>query len=166
MKIFLICAKMTKITKTSNWYYQIQDDLGKIPDFVEFHENELNEAKKDTILAGHLEKNIQDLPSITEKRYNQLQEVEAVLNFLHIEMKKIRRQKYIEYERYQKALTAREVEKYVDGEDDVIDMELLINEIALIRNKYLGVMKGLETKNYMSGYVTRLRVVGLEDVEI
>jgi hypothetical protein len=53
--------------------------------------------------------------------------------------------------------------KFVDGESEVIDMEVLVNEVALLRNRYLGVLKGLESKNFMMGHLVRLKVAGQED---
>ena len=69
-------------------------------------------------------------------------------------------------ENYNRALTSRDAEKYVDGEDEVIDFETIINEVALVRNKWLGLLKGIESKNFMLGHVTRLRTAGMEDVVI
>ena len=148
------------------WYGRVSKDLAEIPAFIRYYENERTEAKKDISAVGNVEKNSRDLPAITEVRFSQLQEVEAVLNLLNIEMRKIRRGEYIKYERYQKALSAREIEKYVDGEDDVVDMDLVINEVALIRNRFLGVMKSLETKNFMLGHIARLRTAGMENTEV
>ncbi len=36
-------------------------------------------------------------------------------------------------------------------EDEVIDFETIINEVALLRNRWLGIMKALESKNFMLG---------------
>ena len=69
-------------------------------------------------------------------------------------------------EGYARALTSRDAEKYVDGEDEVIDFETLINEVALLRNKYLGIMKGLDTKQWQLGHIVRLRTAGMEDVSV
>ena len=107
------------------------------------------------------------MPGITEHRFNQLQEIEAVLNFLNIQLRKIRRKWFKKYlEGYARALTSRDAEKYVDGEDEVIDFETIINEVALLRNKWLGIMKGLETKQWQLGHITRLRTAGMEDVTV
>ncbi len=104
---------------------------------------------------------------ITEHRFNQLQEIEAVLNYLNIQLRKIRKKHFQKYlENYNRALTSRDAEKYVDGEDEVIDYETIINEVALVRNKWLGLLKGIESKNFMLGHVTRLRTAGMEDVVI
>jgi len=138
-----------------------------IPDFISHYEAELVKAKQDCQIGGIIEKNVTALPGITEHRFNQLQEIEAVLNFLNLQLRKIRRKFFQKYlEGYARALTSRDAEKYVDGEDDVIDFETLINEVALLRNRYLGIMKSLESKNFMLGHVVRLRAAGMEDVQL
>jgi hypothetical protein len=149
------------------WYSKIVADLSNIPDFIAYYENELDHAKHDVKLSGLLEKNITALPGITEHRFNQLQEIEAVLNHLNIQLRKIRRKYFQKYlEGYQRALTSRDAEKYVDGEDEVIDFETIINEVALLRNRWWGIMKGLDSKSWMSGHIVRLRTAGMEDVQV
>lgn len=150
-----------------NWYTKITNDLSVLPDFIAYYENELATAKLEVKVNGNIEKNIAALPGITEYRFNQLQEVEAVLNFLNIRLRKMRRKFFQKYlEGYNRALTSRDAEKYVDGEQEVIDFEVLINEVALLRNKYLGILKGLESKNFMLGHMVRLRTSGMEDATI
>jgi len=149
------------------WYNKVVQDLVFIPDFISHYNNELDEAKKEVRIFGNVEKSLTNLPGITEHRFNQLQEIEAVLNFLNIQLRKIRRKWFKKYlEGYARALTSRDAEKYVDGEDEVIDFETIINEVALLRNKWLGIMKGLETKQWQLGHITRLRTAGMEDVTV
>jgi len=149
------------------WYSRVVADLGAIPDFIAHYERELDAAKAECRIGGLVERNIKDLPGITEHRFNQLQEVEAVLNYLNLQLRRIRRRHFQKYlENYARALTARDAEKYVDGEDEVIDFETIINEVALLRNRWLGVMKGLDSKQWMSGHIVRLRTAGMEDVSL
>lgn len=149
------------------WYGKIVNDMSELSNFTAYYENQLQAAKQEVSINGRLELNIKELPAITETRFSQLQEIEAVLNYLNIQARIIRKEKYIEYERYkQKALSAREVEKYIDGEEDVVDFEVIINGIALLRNRYLGIMKGLEAKNFMMGHIKGLRTAGMEDIEL
>ena len=150
-----------------NWYTRITQNLGVIPDFITHYESELISAKNEVKIYGNVEKNIANLPGITEHRFNQLQEVEAVLNYLNIQLRKIRRKHFQKYlESYNRALTSRDAEKYVDGESEVIDFEVLINEVSLIRNRYLSIMKALESKNFMLGHLVRLKTAGMEDFSI
>jgi uncharacterized protein YfdQ (DUF2303 family) len=149
------------------WYSRIVANLGSIPDFIADYERELNEAKRECRIGGVVENNIKELPGITEHRFNQLQEIEAVLNYLNIQLRKIRRRHFQKYlENYARALTSRDAEKYVDGEDEVIDFETIINEVALLRNKWLGIMKGLDTKQWQMGHIVRLRTAGMEDIQV
>ena len=149
------------------WYSKIVSDLGNIPDFVAHYERELDAAKVECRIGGLVERNIKELPGVTEHRFNQLQEIEAVLNYLNIQLRKIRRKHFQKYlEAYARALTSRDAEKYVDGEDEVIDFETIINEVALLRNKWLGIMKGLETKQWQMGHIVRLRTAGMEDITV
>ena len=138
-----------------------------IPDFITHYEAELISAKQEVKIYGNVEKNIAAIPGVTEHRFNQLQEIEAVLNYLNIQLRKIRRKHFQKYlEAYNRALTSRDAEKYAEGEDEVIDMEVLINEVALLRNRWLGIMKGLEAKQWQMGHIVRLRTSGMEDITI
>jgi hypothetical protein len=149
------------------WYSKVVANLGAIPDFIAHYETELDSAKAECRIGGVVEKNITALPGITEHRFNQLQEIEAVLNYLNIQLRKIRRRYFQKYlEGYARALTSRDAEKYVDGEDEVIDFETIINEVALLRNRWLGIMKGLDTKQWQMGHVVRLRTAGMEDITV
>jgi hypothetical protein len=124
-------------------------------------------AKTEIKIRGRVEKELSDLPGMTEHRFNQLQEIEAVLEFLNIQLRKIRQRHYKKYlEAYARALTSRDAEKYAEAEDEVVDMETIINEVALLRNRWLGVMKGIESKNFMLGHVVRLRTAGMEDIVV
>ena len=149
------------------WYSRVVADLGAIPDFIAHYERELDEARKECKIGGLIERAIKELPGNTEHRFNQLQEIEAVLNYLNIQLRKIRRKHFQKYlEGYARALTSRDAEKYVDGEDEVIDYETIINEVAYLRNRWLGIMKGLDTKQWQMGHVVRLRTAGMEDISV
>jgi hypothetical protein len=149
------------------WYSKVVANLGAIPDFIAYYETELEQAKRDCRIGGLVEKSITALPGVTEHRFNQLQEIEAVLNYLNIQLRKIRRRHFQKYlEGYARALTSRDAEKYVDGEDEVIDFETIINEVALLRNRWLGIMKGLDTKQWQMGHIVRLRTAGMEDIQV
>ncbi len=151
----------------ANWLTKVSSDISKLPDFIQYYENEHSQARNDVKIWGNVEKNIAALPGITEHRFNQLQEIEAVLNHLNIQLRKIRRKHFQKYlEAYNRALTSRDAEKYTDGEQEVIDYETLINEVALLRNKWLGILKGLDAKQWQMGHIVRLRTSGMEDITL
>ena len=118
-------------------------------------------------MKGNVERSAAELPGIVEQRFNQLQEIEAILNYLNIELRRLRSTFFRKYlENYQRALSSRDVEKYVDGESDVVDYEKVINEFALLRNKWLGLLKGLDQKQWQITNIVKLRVAGMEDASL
>ena len=150
-----------------NWYNEVSRSLAKIPDCVAHFDKELIEAKKQCKIYGNLERASAALPGIVEERFGQLQQLEAILEYLNIELRRLRSKTFKKFlENYNRALSSRDAEKYVDGEDEVVDFETLINEVALLRNRWLGIMKGLEAKQWQLGHITRLRTAGMEDVSI
>ena len=149
------------------WYSKISKDISSIPDALVYYENELAEAKREVSIKGNVEKASANMPGIVEQRFNQLQELEAILNYMNIELRRLRSSYFKKYlENYQRALSSRDVEKYVDGEPDVVDYEKIINEFALLRNKWLGITKGLDQKQWQITNIVKLRVAGMEDASI
>ena len=151
----------------TNWYNEVSRNLDKIPNAINHYEAELEQAKREVRIYGNLEKASAALPGIVEQRFSQLQEIEAILNYLNIELRRTRSKSFKKFlENYNRALSSRDAEKYVDGESDVVDMEKIINEFALLRNQWLGITKGLDQKQWQITNIVKLRVAGMEDADI
>ena len=150
-----------------NWYDKVSKDISNIPDAVAYYEAELLAAKTDTRITGNIERAAASMPGIVENRFNQLQEIEGILEYLNIEFRRLKSKTFKKYlENYQRALSSRDVEKYVEGEADVVDMEKIINEFALLRNQWLGIIKGLDIKQWQLSNIIKRRTAGMEDVTI
>jgi hypothetical protein len=149
------------------WYAKIAKDISHIPDAVLYYESELLEARKEVRLIGNVEKSAAALPGVVEQRFSQLQEIEAILEYLNIELRRLKSQHFRKYlENYQRALSSRDCDRYVEGEADVVDFEKIINEFALLRNKWLGITKSLDQKQWQITNIVKLRVAGMEDASI
>ena len=151
----------------SHWYAKVSKDISYLPPCLDYYYDELVQARLEVKIHGNIEKSSSALPGIVEQRFNQLQEIEAILEYLNIELRRIRSKSFKKYlENYQRALSSRDVEKYVDGEADVVDMEKVINEFALLRNQWLGIVKGLDIKQWQLSNIIKLRTAGLEDASL
>lgn len=150
-----------------SWYAKVSKDIAHLPNCLDYFYGELEKAKAEVKVYGNVEKASAALPGIVEHRFNQLQEVEAILEYLNIELRRTRSKAFKKYlENYQRALSSRDVEKYVDGEADVVDMEKIINEFAMLRNQWLGIIKGLDIKQWQLSNIIKLRTAGLEDITL
>jgi hypothetical protein len=152
----------------SSWYYKVTSDLSEVTNFITYYEGELEIARKELSLKGKsLEKHAAELPGLVEQRFSQLQEIEAVLEYLNIKLRRERSAEFKKFlEAYNKSLSSRDAEKYVDGVQTIVDTTMLVNEVALLRNKFLGISKGFEAKNFMTGHIIKLRVAGLDDASV
>lgn len=151
----------------SGWLNIIRNDMSRIVDAIDFYENEIQDAKEELSLKGSIEKHTRDMPGIVDYRFYQLQEIEAILEFLNIELRRIRSREFKKFlENYNRQLSSRDAEKYIDGVDEVIDMHHLVNEFALIRNKMQGIIKSLDQKSFSINNIVKLRTAGLDDVSL
>ena len=150
-----------------SWYAKVSKDIAHLPTCLDHFYNELDDAKLEVKVHGNVERASAALPGIVEHRFNQLQEIEAVLEYLNIELRRIRSKAFKKYlENYQRVLSSRDCEKYVEGEADVVDMEKIINEFAMLRNQWLGIVKALDIKQWQLSNIIKLRAAGLEDISL
>ncbi len=151
------------------WYSKVVKDLSHLPDCMMHFDAELAEARKQdlTLRGKRLEEFAAGIPGIVEQRYNQLQEIEAILEYLNIDLRRKKAAAFRKYmEHHDRALSSRDADKYAEGNEDVVDMAILINEFALLRNKWIGLHKALEAKNFQLNNIVKLRAAGIDDATI
>lgn len=149
------------------WHWVIKDDKTKILDMIEFFDLEIEQARKEVKKIGIIEKIAQEIPGWHENRLSQLQQLEAVLEVLEIEMRQIQAEKFKYYlEAYKRALSSSDCKKYVEGDVDVCELAELINEVAYLRNQYTSIVKSLEMKAFQLNNIVRLRAAGIEDARL
>lgn len=151
----------------SGWLGKVRNNVGNIVDAISYYENQIEEAKRELSLRGSVEKHARDMPGVVEYRFYQLQEIEAILEYLNIELRKLRSKEFRKFlEHYNRQLSSRDAEKYVDGVDSVVDMQHVINEFSLVRNQMQGIIKSLDQKSFSINNIIKLRAAGLEDIEL
>lgn len=155
-------------TIMSTWYNKVTSDLSMIPDCISYYEQELIYAKAELAMKGkQLEKLSAEMPQIVDVRFCQLQEIEAILEYLNILYRKERTKSFRGFlENYNRALSSRDAEKYVDGDQSVIDSAMLVNRFSLVRNTYHGILKSLEAKQFQLNNIVKLRVAGMDDATL
>jgi hypothetical protein len=151
-----------------NWYNSVvSSDLLTLPDAITYYEAEITAAKNECRITGNIEKAAALMPGIVEHRFNQLQEIEAILQHLNNELRRLRGHHFKQYnETYARKLTSRDIERYVDHEPDVVAYDRISNQFALVRNQWLGVAKALEVKQWQISNIVKLRCAGMEDASI
>ena len=86
---------------------------------------------------------------------------------MEIEMRQLEVEKFKHFlEHYRRQLSSSDCKKYVDGDKEVVELAELINEVAYIRNQYVGIIKALEMKAFQINNIVKLRTAGIEDARI
>lgn len=144
------------------------DNWDILPEFLSYFENEAKIAKEtELVMKGRIETLSTKIPVIMDNRFTQLQILNAAIEYFERQLDSIKSGHYRRYlERYQKALSSRDVEKYVNGEEDVIAMANIINDISLMRNIFISITKAIDAKSFQVNNITKLRTAGLEDASI
>jgi hypothetical protein len=154
----------------SKWFYRIlanPDDYGLLTDAIAYFNNELDEATEEVKLCGVLVSSASKLPGKVEYRYAQYQEALAIYKFFEMKKEKAKNSAYINLQNsYKRALSARELEKFSDNDDEVIAISTILLDIDLVCNKYAGIMKAFDIQNWQISNITKLKVAGFEDLEI
>jgi dTDP-4-amino-4,6-dideoxygalactose transaminase len=152
----------------TSWYAKVILDIDAISEACEYFETQYlvgtREADISTLRGQRIDEVAKQLPGMVGYRYRQLQELEAIIGFLQIRelaIKGSRRKHYLEH--YNRTLTPTTAEKFVEADDAVLDIALLRNSVALVRNKFLGLSKQHEYLQYQIGNLTRLLSVGVHD---
>lgn len=154
----------------SQWYSRVtadENDFSPLVEAIIHYENEFEQAKLEVKLKGSVENASTRLPGIMAHRFGQLQELEAILRYLEIRMTKAKGAAFKKFlEGYHRTMSSRDAEKYADADDKVIELALLINQTALIRNQFLAIMKGLDAKSFQIHNLVKLKAAGMEDYEV
>ena len=151
----------------TNYLKLIKENANNVPTVLSYFEEEYEKAREEVKIKGNLQRCISELSSLYEMRFAQLQELEAIMEFFDIKLKGIRSSLYQKLmNNSQRALTSNDIKQYIDGDKNIIDLQLIINDIALVRNKFISLTKGFESKNFMLSNLTRLHCAGLDAIEI
>jgi len=153
----------------AEWYVRISraDNFDEIPDFWDYYQQEFEKARDDAALFGSIEQASQKLPGQTLKCWVQLQDIESVLEYLNIQRRRlvIGKMKHFMTAVDQKSNRI-EATKWSEGDPEVVNLDIVINDIALLRNKWLGLHQALQGKSFSINNIVKLRVAGLEDEQL
>jgi hypothetical protein len=145
----------------------IKDNANSITAVLEHFEEEYLKGKEEIKIKGKLIDCISQLPCLYEQRFAQLQELEAILGFFETKMKSIKSSLYQKLvSSSARALNSNDVKMYIDSDKNVVEIQLVINDITLTRNKFISLTKGFEAGEYMLNNITKLQCAGLDTIII
>lgn len=143
-----------------------EERLDEIVPLLPKYEDKIAAAEHIFQLEGRrLEEIMRTLPhfqSSYDESYHEMKALEAWVE--NIKEKKTSKlwKKY--NEGYSRALSTRDIQSYIAGEKDIVELNQIIIEITLLKNKLFSIVEALKQLGWMAGNVTKLRIAELQDV--
>ena len=135
--------------------------------FFDRWEKEIKDAAPIFDIEGErIEKLARDLPHHQVFYAQRAQEARALVKWLEI-MKAQKEARHIKnYNNSPRALAAREQSAYIQGEKDVVELNQLIVNTALLQQQFEEIVEAVKQMGWMIGNITKLRVVEMQDAVI
>jgi hypothetical protein len=149
-------------------YFQaVKQNDNALPNALEYFNKEYEEAREEVKIKGSLTECVAKISSRYEYRVSQLQDIEAILRHFEIKLSQRKSTLYQKYlENYQRALSSSDIKIYIEGQPEIVATQQIINEVTLVRNKFLGLTKGFETANYQLSNLSKLYAAGVDGVQV
>lgn len=131
---------------------------------IEFYDVQHVEAQRELKPTGRVMDLCSRIPAMVEYRFGQLQELEAILCFYERRALKVKLEKKRGFlEHYNRQLTDRQADQYAEIDDEVQVLAQVVEEVALLRNKFLGLSKGYDFLHFQMNNIIQLKKAGIED---
>jgi hypothetical protein len=141
---------------------------GKLEQLVELlprYEEKIAAAEPIFKLEGRrLEEIMRTLPHYQANYDQALQEVKAIEEWVETLKERLTARLWRRYlEGYSRSLATRDIQAYIAGEKEMVELNQLGIEVALVRRKLEAIVEALKQLGWMLGHVTKLRVAELHD---
>ncbi len=137
----------------------------QLPEIFERYEQHVRDAEPLFKLEGvRLELIVRDLPMSQTFYAHRAAEMKQVIKWLENHKLKLESKYTKNYSQGQRALGVREAAIFIGGEKELVELNQLIIEAALIYQQLDDVVEGFKQLGWMCGHITKLRVTELQDI--
>lgn len=142
------------------------DKLEEILDVLPKYEQKVKDAEPIFKLDGkRLEDVMRTLPQYQTDYDQSYQDMKALEEWLATVKEKLTARYWKKYlEGYPKQLATRDIQAYIAGEKEIVEINQIMIEVTLIKNHLASIVESLKQMGWMMGHVTKLRVSELQDV--
>ena len=154
------------------WYSKVttapDGDFVPLVEALAWYDAEYQRGLEDLKIEGKVIHNLSArIGGLMAYYYGVQQEIDGIHQWLEVIFTRTLHKRRVYYTQgYNLKLTDTQARQYAEADDEVLDIRLLINEVALRNRLFQGVTKGLEFIHFQISNMTKLRVAGIEDATI
>lgn len=92
-------------------------------------------------------------------------ELKTLVDYMEMQVNRVRGRLFKSYtETYQRDITDRAKDKYIDNEEAFLTTNEIYLEVKEMHNRYQAIVDGFTSRGYALNNITKIRVASLEDV--
>jgi len=142
-----------------------EDKLEEIIPLLPRYEKKIAASEQIFKLDGRrLEEVARTLPAHQASYDQSYQELKALEEWINnIKEKRIGKlwKKYLEG--YQRTLSTRDIQAYINSEKEIVDLNQIIIEVTLLKNNTLAIVEAIKNLGWMVGHITKIRIAELQE---
>lgn len=144
------------------------ENYSKLPSILEAYENALIDYEENIKIEGKLLEHANREQAAWQSFYDQKRlELYTLVKYFEGQINKVRGILYKRYtENYSRELSDRLKDKYIDKEEEYLNIFEIYLEVKELYNKYESIVETFKSRGYALNNITKIRVAALEDVTI
>jgi hypothetical protein len=151
------------------WFRIVSADTDKVIDALEWYMNELDEGHRATDITGNLMRANQNQSGFVAYYDSMHTDLDAILELFErlVRLKKgevLRR--FADNPPTNVKLGVTEIKVLADSDPEVAALEEITHEIRYVYKQYGSLLKALSARGYTLTNISKLRVAGLEEVQV
>ena len=160
---------MIKKRYPKRWYREVSRDINKLPDAIEWYEDQLEKAFEEVDISGNLMRANQDQAGFIAYYDAMHTDLDAILTLMERNWRQEKARITMEYADSPPTnvkLGASESKLVVEMHPDVILAHDAFMEVNYLYKQYSSLLKGFEQRGYTLNNITKLRTANMEEVEV
>lgn len=144
---------------------KLAKNLSNFDDIIKMYESDLLDCRDNITIRGKsLETALKEQPAWSAYYGERAAELSILVKYLDMQVNRVRAQHTVRYkENYNPALSERLMDKYIDKEQDYLDMFEMYLEVKELHEKYLQVLEAFNRRGFALRDLTTAKVHQLQD---
>lgn len=144
----------------------LKERFKNLPTILAAYEDELEHAEQDLVIKGKsLEVANRENPSLYSYYDQRRMELKTLVDYMDNQVQRTRGRLFKTFtENFNRDLSDRAKDKYIDGEQAYLDIYEIYLEVKEIYNQYESIVEALKLRGYALKNITEIRVHNLENV--
>lgn len=147
---------------------KLAKNLSNFYTILESYESDLLECKDNIAIRGKtLETALKEQPAWSAYYGERAAELSTLVKYMDVQVNRVRAQHTVRYkENYNPALSERLMDKYIDKEQDYLDMYEMYLEVKELHEKYIQVLEAFNRRGFALRDITQARIAEIQGVTL